>query len=185
MEEAAAREEEAAREVLAVHCAMQVVPPASQEMVRQSAVPKAICAVGCVGQSCSGPGSCTYTVMPCCYGPVCCAPPFFIIGGLCSACDAEDPALSLFGDGAGNVCSPACAWFVCTPVCVLTYLPLALLGCCRPDLVNVGPFCFWQFKYASLGTRHTPCGHADDISRADDKPEPGPGGSWVGDMDVG
>ena len=151
-----------------------VVRPADDRVSAQTAAGGARVAVGCVGQSVSGPGTILSLILPCCYGPCFCGPPYCTVGGACG--DAEEPALAVYdSEGDGPIWKPISAWCLCAPVCLVSYLPLALVGCFRPDAINVGPCCLCVGVYGSLGRRHPPCGGEGNLER------PGEAGNWIGD----
>eukprot|EP00928_Gymnodinium_smaydae_P064831 TRINITY_DN4808_c0_g1_i1.p1 TRINITY_DN4808_c0_g1~~TRINITY_DN4808_c0_g1_i1.p1 ORF type:complete len:298 (+),score=23.65 TRINITY_DN4808_c0_g1_i1:63-896(+) len=132
--------------------------------------------VGCVTQDVDGVAG----LGPCCAMGLCCGPPYF---SMCGGVNPADEVFQSQGNSAswaavrlpalGDCFTPSLAYLLCLPVCSAVYIPAALLGCCFPSKVNVGPCCYCGGQYASLGTSHDFCGDACDNLRDG-------GGNWCG-----
>ena len=148
--------------------------------------------VGCAVQSMSGPGSLigkrirtnfaherahtrvhrlAVLPCPCIYEGILCGPPYCAFG------DAN-PAETLFGNEGSKGPAPGLlAYLLCTPVCLVAYLPVALVGCCDSKAVNVGPFCYFCGYPASLrkGSFFPGAVNCDGHKEED--------GNWVGEYE--
>eukprot|EP00928_Gymnodinium_smaydae_P064832 TRINITY_DN4808_c0_g2_i1.p1 TRINITY_DN4808_c0_g2~~TRINITY_DN4808_c0_g2_i1.p1 ORF type:complete len:278 (+),score=30.54 TRINITY_DN4808_c0_g2_i1:64-897(+) len=165
--------------IASVELAPAKAPKADPETARE---PERRClrapyiSVGCVTQDVDGVAG----LGPCCAMGLCCGPPYF---SMCGGVNPADEVFQSQGNSSsraavrlpalGDCLTPSLAYLFCLPVCSAVYIPAALLGCCCPSKINVGPCCYCGGQYASLGTRHDFCGDACDNLRDG-------GGNWCG-----
>ena len=76
---------------------------------------------------------------------VCCGPPW------CMVCGDAKPAETVLGDEGKTYRLGYLAYLCCTPVCLVAYVPTAIVSWCFPEAVNVGPFCHCCTLSATLG----------------------------------